>query len=145
MKKVSIGIIVGILGGFNMNDIELFLNQQKTKSSQELIYEYIDRFFQIKNLSPKDSYIYNKANIDRRLFSKFRYGNYHLSKNNLLKLCIALELDIQETNEVLGSAGYVLSTNQEFDLILRYFIINRDYNLSKINEQLYSMTENDLT
>ncbi len=142
---MPIGIIVDILGGFNMNDIELYLNQQKTKSCRELIFEYIDRFFKDKNISPKDSYIYNKANIDRRLFSKFRYGHYNLSKNNLLKLCIALELNINETNKVLGSAGYILSTNKEFDLILRYFIINKDYNLQEINEKLYIMTDNDLT
>lgn len=127
-----------------MSDIELYLNQQRTKSCRELIFEYIDRFFKNKNISPKDSYIYNKANIDRRLFSKFRYGNYNLSKNNLLKLCIALELNIDETNKVLGSAGYILSTNKDFDLVLRYFIMNKDYNLQKINEKLYILTENDL-
>ena len=128
-----------------MNDIESYLDCQRTKSCQELIFEYIDRFFKNKNISPKDSYIYKKANIDRRLFSKFRYGNYNLSKRNLLKLCIVLELNINETNKVLGSAGYILSTNKEFDLIIRYFIINKDYNLQRINEQLYIMTENDLT
>lgn len=142
---MPIGIIVDILGGFNMDNIELYLNQERTKSCRELIFEYIDRFFKNRNIFPKDSYIYNKANIDRRLFSKFRYGNYNLSKNNLLKLCIALELNINETNKVLGSAGYTLSTSKDFDLILRYFIMNKDYNFQKINEQLYIMTENDLT
>ena len=128
-----------------MNDIELYLNQQRTKSCSELIFEYIDRYFINKNITPKDSYIYKKADIDRRLFSKFKYGNYNLSKNNILKLCIALELNINETNQVLESAGYILSTNKIFDLVLRYFIINKDYNLLKINEQLYLMTNNDLT
>ena len=52
---------------------------------------------------------------------------------------------INETNKVLGSAGYTLSTSKDFDLILRYFIMNKDYNFQKINEQLYIMTENDLT
>ena len=66
-------------------------------------------------------------------------------KNNLVKLCIALELNIDETNKVLGSAGYILSTNKDFDLVLRYFIINKDYNLQTINEILYIITENDLT
>ena len=128
-----------------MNDIELYLNQQRTKSCSELIFEYIDRYFINKNITPKDSYIYKKADIDRRLFSKFKYGNYNLSKNNILKLCIALELNINETNQVLERAGYTLSTNKIFDLVLRYFIINKDYNILKINEQLYLMTNNDLT
>ena len=132
-----------------MNDKELiqleeYLNQKQTKSCSELILAYIDRYFDINNLSPKDSYIYKKADIDRRLFSKFKIGDYNLSKNNIIKLCIALELDINETNEVLESAGYTLSTNKVFDLILRYYILNKDFDLSKINEQLYTITKTSL-
>ena len=135
---------VYILGGFNMNDIELYLNQNKTRSCYEMIFSYIDDYF-IKNNIDKDSCIYNKANIDRRIFSKFRYGNYNLSKNNILKLCIALELNLDEVNQVLESAGYSLSMNKDFDLILRYFISNKIFDFQKINECLFTYTNMDLS
>ena len=127
-----------------MNDIELYLNQNKTKSCSEMIFSYIDDYF-IKNNIDKDSCIYNKANIDRRIFSKFRYGNYNLSKNNILKLCIALELNLDEVNQVLESAGYSLSMNKDFDLILRYFISNKIFDFQKINDCLFTYTNMDLS
>lgn len=127
-----------------MKEIELFLNQKQTKSCNELILEYIDRYFERKKIVAKDSTIYKKANIDRRLFSKFRYGQYNLSKNNIVKLCLALELNIEETNKVLESAGYTLSTNKVFDLILRYFIEREEYDLDIINEKLYDKTKSGL-
>ena len=128
-----------------MKDIELYLNQTKTKSCSELIFHFIDKYFDERNINPKDSYIYNKANIDRKLFSKFRYGDYNLSKKNILKLCIALELNLDEANQVLESAGYSLSKNKKFDLIIRYFIVNNEYDLNIINTCLFTYTETDLT
>ena len=71
----------------------------------------------------KDSSVYKKADIDRRLFSKIRSDlNYHPAKNTAIKLCLALEQDIPETEQLLETAGYCLSLSDTSDLIVRYCI-----------------------
>lgn len=134
-----------------MNDsekkqIKAYLSQNQTTSFYELVFNYIDEYLDNNNLVHKDSIVYNRAGIDRRLFSKFRSDeNYSFSRNNVLKLCIALELDLDKTCKLLESAGYSLSTTKDFDLIIRYYISNGIYDLDKINLSLYALTSTSLS
>lgn len=126
--------------------LKKYLNQNQTTSFYELVFNYIDEYLDNNNLVHKDSIVYNRAGIDRRLFSKFRSNdNYYFSRNNVLKLCIALELDLDNTCKLLESAGYSLSTTKAFDLIIRYYISNSIYDLDKINESLYALTNTSLS
>lgn len=108
-----------------MNEsLNMFLSQNKTKSFRELLFSFIDRS------GLKDSDVYRKAGIDRRLFSKVRCNeNYVLCKENILKLCVSLRLNLDDTSKLLESAGYSLSTTNNYDLILRYCIINKIYDI----------------
>lgn len=107
-------------------------NNQDDKAFQKLLFEYIDK----KNL--KDSDVYNKVNIDRRLFSKIRSDeNYHPSKNTVILLALSLELCEKEALKLLESASYYLPKNNIFDLIIRFCFINKIYNINEVNELLY--------
>lgn len=117
------------------NEIEKYLNQNKTSSFSELLFSYIDD----KNLT--DSEVYKKVSIDRKLFSKIRCNeNYIPKKNNVIKLCLSLSLKKDEINYLLASAGYSLCSNNKFDLIISFCIENNIYDLNVVNNYLYTFT-----
>ena len=106
-------------------------NNKNENKFQKLLFNHIDR----RNLT--DSDVYNKVNIDRRLFSKIRSdSNYHPSKETVILLAISLELNEDELEDLLLSASYSLPKNNYYDLIIRFCFKERIFNIFSINEYL---------
>lgn len=114
------------------SSIDDFIDKNKDDNKfQKLLFKYIDE----RNL--KDSEVYNKVHIDRRLFSKIRSDmDYHPSKETVILLGIALELKEDEIEELLESASYSLPKNNPYDLIIRFCFIEGIYDVNVINEFL---------
>lgn len=115
------------------SSINNYINDNKEEDTfQTKLFKFIDS----KDL--KDSDVYNKVNIDRRLFSKIRSNkDYHPSKETIILLGIALELTEEEIEDLLTSASYSLPMNTTYDLIIRFCFKEKIYSLNQINEFLY--------
>lgn len=126
------------------------------KTSNNTINNYINKELDNNNFQTKlftlidasgktDAEIYNKAYIDRRLFSKIRNDtNYHPSKNTVISLGLALNLNITDFEGLLNSASYSLPKNNYFDLIIRFCINEKIYNITEVNNYLYQYNCNTI-
>jgi hypothetical protein len=98
--------------------------------------EYLLMLIHQSGKCPSD--VYKKALIDRKLFSKIRCNReYKPTKATAVAFAMALELDLNETEELLKRAGYALSHSNKFDVIVEYFIEQKNYNILMLNEVLF--------
>lgn len=134
--------VVGKPNGLKAMAMKFFkaeLENTVEKSFSDSLFEYID----IKKIS--DIEFYKSANLDRRLFSRIRTNkDYQPSRNTAILLAIALELELKEAEKFIAKAGYALGNSSKRDLIIKYFIENRIYDIKMLNEVLFAFEEKTL-
>lgn len=100
-------------------------------SFSEALFRLID------NLNLEDTTVYKRSQLSRKLFSKLKNKDYRPSKKTILALCMGMRLDLEQTEDLLDKAGFSLSNSQLLDVIVSYFIENKNYDIFELNEILY--------
>ena len=90
----------------------------------------------------KDPDVYKRANVDRKLFSKIKNNvHYKPSKATAIAFAIALKLSLEETGDLIGRAGFVLTRSSKFDIIIEYFLREGNYDIFEINQVLFAFDQ----
>ena len=120
-------------------DGTVLLEAMSSLSLEDLIGEVGKTFHEvlfekISQSGMTDVEVYKRANMDRKRCSKIRSNPaYHPGKDTVLALAIALKLNLEETQDLLSRAEYALSPSSKSDVIIRYFIERREYDIHLIN------------
>ncbi|MGE6752798.1 hypothetical protein ACQKFO_05090 [Rossellomorea sp. NPDC071047] len=116
------------------SELEEFIERHQSAPFSQMLFQHIDATGQT------DASIYKKARIDRKHFSKMRsIPEYKPSKRTIVALCLSLELSVEETDDLLSAAGFSLSGNDRFDLVIQFCLEKNIYDIDDVNQALYSL------
>ena len=124
-----------------------YCDRAMSRSLSDLLDEIDDTFSEallrlIDAKGKTDPEVYKKANIDRKLFSKIRNNpQYQPSKTTALAFAVALELNLDETRDFIGRAGFAISHSSKLDIIVEYFIKRGEFDIFLINDTLFSFNQ----
>ena len=116
------------------------IQKPMSRMMDETFSQRLIRMIQERELTEAEAY--KKARVDRRHFSKIKKDDFYApNKKTVLAFAIALELNLDETKDLLRTAGYALSRSSKFDIIIVYFLQNKIYDMFEINEVLYEYNQ----
>ncbi len=124
-------------------EADMMFGASKEKSLDEELKEmYTDSFAKhlkqlINKKGLKNSEVYAAANISKQYFSKLLKGQVNPSKEKVLALAVGLRLNLDEAVDFLGLAGYALSPISQTDVIVKYYIVHKEYNVLNIDVTLF--------
>lgn len=125
---------------FNFDDQECL--DELDRKLKERMSHMSDSFstyllYLIKSKGMENAEVYNRALVDKKLFSKIKNNvDYHPKKMTVLCLCVGAKLSLDESKDLLARAGYALSPCDKQDIIFSYFIENQIYDMIELDIQL---------
>lgn len=117
------------------------LIHQECEIRNQSFYKTLMNYINEKKLNPVD--VYKRAGIDRKLFWKIRsLPKYIPAKKTIIALALAMELSLEQTQELLNAGGYTLSNTILSDLIIEICIKEDIYDINDINLLLFKHKQN---
>ena len=109
---------------------------ERLKQLKETFPQYLLNFIAERGLNEVD--VYKRARLSRQIFSKLRtQKGYMPRKRTIIAIAFAMELTLDEAQDLLEHGGYSLSPSIKEDVIISFFFENKIYDFFEINEALY--------
>jgi hypothetical protein len=116
---------------------------EKEKSFNEVLFELLDRHYPTKD--EKATEVYKRVGIKRSHWSKMLSNReYQPNKDTIFKLIFAFELNLEDTNRLLASAGYAFNRSQYKDLVILAAVTHHIYLLKEVDESLHQFAKTTL-
>ena len=113
------------------------LGFQYTIDYQSTFPMVLQKYIKLKGIK-KHTTVCKRIGMKPDTFSAILRGKYKdVKKDNILRICVGLELKVEEAEELLNSAGYMLSDAIMTDVVVKAFLWNRVYSAVAINLELY--------
>lgn len=104
----------------------------------DTVSDFILRKEKETNLYGSD--VYDPVGMGRDTYSNLRNNKNKFPKfETCVQLMFAFKIDIDEANLLLKLAGKAFSSKKS-DKLVEYFIIHKDYDFLKLNDDLYNLT-----
>ena len=122
-----------------ISGIEKYISENGA-SFHDKLFELIDK------LGVADKDVWKRANMDRKLFSKIKCDpDCKPKKKTVMSLCIALELNAEQSRDLMSRAGLAFNPGSKFDLIVGWAVENKKYNILELNNILNEYTGETLS
>jgi transcriptional regulator with XRE-family HTH domain len=118
--------------------IDYIKKELEKRRKNEKFNVYLQRIIIERNLS--NSTVIERANLDKSYFYQIMRGEKTPSKDRLIQIAIALNLNIKETNNMLMMQGHVLYGENPRDFII-LFCIENNLDLIVVNHMLDEFEE----
>ena len=118
-----------------LHEIDDILDNPAVSRGIRLDMTFCEKLRQIlsqKRMASTD--VYKAANVEKSLFSKI-YNNkeYKPNKDTAVSIALGLELTLEEAEDLLGRAGYMLSHSDVRDIVLECCFRKKIYNVIEVN------------
>lgn len=87
----------------------------------------------------KDSDVYNRAGLMKQTFNKIKNKKVMPKKETAMSLCIGARLSFEEAEELLKTAGYSFSESIAEDMVFRYYLEHKMYNIIEVYNAMYRL------
>ena len=121
------------------DNIEDFINSNKTNLLTKSISELLNDFLERKNLSRGE--VAKESDVHRTYVYEIFNGKKVPSRDKMIAVGFGLKLDFDEMQKLLKQSGYreLYSRDSRDSVII--FALNKGKNLLECNELLYSLSE----
>ncbi len=116
------------------NTLSDFMKKEENESFSDMLFRLI------REKGESEVEVYRKAGITAQHFSKIRSrSDYQPTKDTVIALALALKLSLPETKDLMRTAGLAFTHSSKKDMVIEYYIINRNWDIFSINETLDSL------
>lgn len=110
---------------------------ERAKNVSISFADYLIKLIADKGLN--DPAVYKNAGIDKKTYNKIINGKNRPAKDTAMMICMGARLNLTETEQLLGKAGYALSDSDQRDIIFQEFIADGNYDIRELDEILFEL------